>query len=112
LLGRPNKQQRNIMAQFVLEVPHSLEQEEATRRLKEKFAAALAEHHGRVSNVQSEWKENTFSFALQAMGMAVRGTVAVEQKAVKVAAELPFAAMMFKRAIEDRLRQEVGALLA
>ena len=94
-----------------MEVPHSLDQEEATRRLKEKFSAALAEHHAHVSPIQNEWKDHTFSFSIQAMGMAVSGTVAVEQKAVKLAAELPFAAMMFKRSIEDRLRKEVGALL-
>jgi predicted NBD/HSP70 family sugar kinase len=100
------------MSKLILEVPHSLDQEEATRRLKEKFAAALAEHHGDVSPIRNEWKDHTFSFAFQALGMAVSGTVAVEHKAVKLAAELPFAAMLFKRAIEERLRKEVDAVLA
>jgi hypothetical protein len=100
------------MAKLVLEVPHALDREEATRRLKDKFAAALAEHHGKVSDVQHEWNDNAFSFAFQAMGMAISGTVTVEHKAVKLAADLPFAAMLFKRTIEERLRHEVGVILA
>ena len=44
--------------------------------------------------------------------MAVSGTVAVEPDQVKMDAELPFAAMFFKGVIEQRLRHEVGSLLA
>ena len=43
--------------------------------------------------------------------MAISGTVAVEEKMVRLATELPLAAMFFKTAIESRIRQEVGALL-
>ena len=100
------------MPRITLEVPHSLGQEEATRRLKDKFAAAKAQHHGHVSHLHEEWRDHTLSFALQAMGMGVSGTVAVEHTQVKVNADLPFAAAFFKGAIEQRLRQEVSVLLA
>ena len=100
------------MPRITLEVPHSLGLEEATRRLKDKFAAAKAEHGDRVSNLREEWRDHTLSFALQAMGMGVSGTVAVEPDQVKLDAELPFAAAFFKGAIEQRLRQEVAVLLA
>ena len=46
------------------------------------------------------------------MGMAVSGRVAVGPEKVKLDADLPLAAMFFKGAIEDRLRQEVGRVLA
>ena len=100
------------MPRITLEVPHSLGLEEATRRLKDKFAAAKAEHGARVSNLREEWRDHTLSFALKAMGMGVSGTVAVEPAQVKLDAELPFAASFFKGAIEQRLRQEVNTLLA
>ena len=100
------------MPRITLEVPHSLGLEEAMRRLKDKFAAAKAEHHGHVSQLREEWRDHTLSFALQAMGMGVSGTVAVGPDQVKVDADLPFAAAFFKGAIEQRLRQEVGVLLA
>jgi len=100
------------MPRITLEVPHSLGLDEAMRRLKDKFAAARAEHQGNVSNLREEWRDHIFSFAFQAMGMGVSGTVAVGPDQVKVHAELPFAAAFFKGAIEQRLRQEVGVLLA
>ena len=99
------------MPKLSLDIPHSLGQEEATRRLKEKFAAAQAEYQGQVSNFREEWQDHTFSFGFHALGMAVTGTVAVEDAAVKLVTHLPLAAALFKGAIEDRLRQEVGKLL-
>jgi hypothetical protein len=100
------------MPRLTFAVPHSLGLDEATRRLKDKFAAALAEHQHRVSSFREEWRDNTLSFAFQAMGMGVSGTVAVEPSEVKLNAELPLAAAFFKGANEQRLRQEVGTLLA
>jgi putative polyhydroxyalkanoate system protein len=100
------------MPRITIDVSHSLGLEEATRRLKEKFAAALAEHQSRVSDLREEWREHTLSFGLKAMGLGVSGTVAVKPDQVKLDAELPFAASFFKGAIEQRLRQEVAVLLA
>jgi hypothetical protein len=99
------------MPKLTLEVPHALGQEEAARRLKEKLAKALAEHQSQITHFRDEWKDHSFSFAFQALGMAISGKVAIEQTVVKLAAELPFAASFFKRAIEDRLRQEVSLLV-
>lgn len=100
------------MPRIILEVSHSLGLDEATQRLKDKFAAARAEHQHSVSNLSEEWRDHTFSFAFKAMGMAVRGSVAVEHSRVKLNAELPFAATFFKSAIEQRIRQEVDMILA
>jgi hypothetical protein len=99
------------MPQLSLDIPHVLDRDEAARRLKEKFAAVRAEHQGSLSNFREEWQDHTFSFAFQALGMAVSGTVAVEPERVRLDAQLPLAAMFFKGAIEHRIRQEVGTLL-
>jgi hypothetical protein len=100
------------MPRLSLEMPHALGLDEATKRLKDKFAAAMAEHGERLSQFRQEWTDHTLSFAFQAMGMAVSGQVAVGPADVKLDADLPLAAMFFKGAIEDRLRREVGQLLA
>ncbi len=99
------------MPRINFEVPHSLGLDEATRRLKEKLAAALTQYQSHVSDLREQWNDHTLSFALKAMGMGVSGTVAVEPEQVKVAADLPIAAAFFKGVIEQRLRQEIGALL-
>ena len=99
------------MPQLLLDIPHSLGQEEATRRLKEKFAAAQSKYLGHVSNFREEWQDHTFSFGFHALGMAVTGTVAVGDTIVKLSTTLPLAAAMFRGTIEQRIRQEVGDLL-
>ena len=99
------------MPQLSLDIPHLLGQDEAVHRLKEKFAAAHAEYRDRVSDFKEQWRDHTFSYGFKVLGMAVSGTIAVEEKMVRLATELPMAAMFFKAAIEARIHQEVGALL-
>jgi len=99
------------MPQLSLEVSHALGQEEAARRLKQRFITACEMYRSQVSNLRQQWDGHTFSFGFHAMGMKIAGTVAVEHARVKLAASLPFAAALFKGAIEDRIRQEVGDLL-
>lgn len=100
------------MPRISFEYPHTIGQEEATRRLKEKFDAAHAEHGDRVDGLHHEWQDNKFFFAFQAMGMAVGGSVAVEPEKVVIEAKVPLAAMLMKRPIEKRLHREVEELLA
>ncbi len=100
------------MPQLAIDIPHSLGQEEATRRLKEKFAAAHAEYQDKVSDFRQEWEGHTFSFGFHVLGMAVTGTIAVEEAMIKLVTHLPLAAAFFKGVIEDRLRQEMGTVLA
>jgi hypothetical protein len=100
------------MPQLSLEVSHQLGQEEAARRLKDRFDAVSATYQSQVSNLSHQWNGDTFSFDFHTMGMKIAGTVAVEQAKVKLAASLPLAAMLFKKMIEDRIRQEVRQVLA
>jgi len=100
------------MPKLYIDIPHVLGQDEAMRRLKTKFAAAKAEHQDRVSDYKDEWQDHVFSFGFKALGMAVSGTVAVEPKQIKLAAQLPLAAMLMKSTIEEHIRREVDALLS
>lgn len=100
------------MPKLSIDIPHVLGQDEALRRVKAKFAAARDEHQDRVSDFKEEWRDHIFSFAFRALGMAVSGTVAVEAERIKLAAQLPLAAMLMKSTIEAHIRREVDALLA
>jgi BMFP domain-containing protein YqiC len=44
--------------------------------------------------------------------MGVTGTVHVDDASVKLNADLPLAAMLFIRSIEQQIRQELSGLLA
>jgi putative polyhydroxyalkanoate system protein len=100
------------MPRITLETSHHLGQDEALKRLREKFDSARSQYGSQVRNLNEEWTDHTLNFNFSAMGMGVSGTVKVEDRAVKLDAELPFAASFFKGAIESRIREELGNLLA
>ena len=100
------------MALLTMDISHQLGLEEASRRLREKLDSMREQFSGQVSDFREEWRENELAFDFSAVGMKIAGTVAVEASAVKVAAELPFAAAMFKGIIEQRIRTELDAVLA
>lgn len=100
------------MPRLTMEASHALGQEEALRRLKEKFTVAKATYQGQFKDLHEEWRENTLSFSFRAAGMKVAGTVTVEASEVKLDTQLPLPAMMFKGMIRQRVREELSRLLA
>jgi hypothetical protein len=99
------------MPQLSIDLPHTLGQEEAARRLKERFEFATEMYRSQLKDFNQQWDDHTFSFGFHAMGMKVAGTLAVEPAQVKLNVNLPLAAMLFKKTIEERVRHEVGRML-
>jgi hypothetical protein len=91
-----------------MQVPYTLEREEATRRLKEQAAKA----RDQVTDLEEQWNDHTLTFRFKAMGFGVSGTMAVEPAAVKIEVNLPLAALPVKGMIEQKLRQEITGVLA
>ena len=100
------------MPSLNMSAAHALGADEALRRLKEKFHAVHQAYGAQVSDLRETWEGNVLSFGFKAMGMKVAGTVTVEDGQVRLAADIPLAALMFRGLIEQRIRQELGALLA
>jgi hypothetical protein len=100
------------MPQLNLDIPHTLDPDDAMQRIKKNIVAARTIHHDRLSEFREEWRDHTLSFAFKALGFAVSGTVAIERECVRLAAALPLSLMFFKGAIEDRIRREVDGILA
>ena len=96
------------MPKLLTQIPHNLGREEATRRIKEKAAEA----RDQVTDLDEQWNDHTLTFRFKAMGFGVSGTLVVEDAAVKIDVDLPLAAIMVKGMIEQRLRQEIAAVLA
>jgi hypothetical protein len=99
------------MPKIALDISHSIGQTEARRRLEKALAASQVKFRDQLKDFKEEWLDHTCSFGFSAMGMAISGTIAVEQECVRLAAQLPFAAMLFKGTIESRIRQEAERLL-
>jgi hypothetical protein len=64
-----------------------------------------------VAELREGWTDGTFSFRFKVVGMRISGTLTVEDSAVRVAAEVPFAALLFKKKIEEQVRAELGSAL-
>ncbi|MBN2473892.1 MAG: polyhydroxyalkanoic acid system family protein [Pirellulales bacterium] len=100
------------MPRITVETSHALGQEEAVRRLKDKFTMAKGAYGDQVSDLQEQWSDSALSFGFKVVGMKIAGTLEAGASHVRLAAEVPLAAMMFKGSIERQVRQELDALLA
>lgn len=99
------------MPKLSVTVPHELTQEEAARRLQQGLESVTADQPDELKNLQTRWEGHTIHCEFHVLGMGVKGTVAAEPKSVSVHADLPMRAMLFKRAIEHRIREELSRLL-
>jgi hypothetical protein len=99
------------MPKLAMSVPHSLDQQEATNRLKGFLERVRSKYQDQVSDLHEDWGENSGTFSFKTYGFNVKGSVAVEPSEVKVEGDLPFAAMMFKGKVEQTIRENLTRLL-
>jgi hypothetical protein len=100
------------MPSLTVAVPHSLDQEEATSRLKEQFDSAKGTFGDDVNDLVADWNGNVLSFGFSAFGMKVQGTATSGKSEVVVDAKLPMAAMLFRGRIEQEIRGELEKIVA
>ncbi len=100
------------MPQLTIEVPHALGRAEAVRRLKDRLDAAREAYQGLVNDFEEEWSDQGLCFNFRAAGMKASGTMDVVDDAVRIHAEVPWAAIMMRGAIEQRLGEEMRKVLA
>lgn len=100
------------MPGFSTEIPHALGKEEATSRLKSFVERARERFGDQVSAMDGSWTDSVLSFSITAMGLTIKGTMAVDESAAKVNGQLPLAAMPFRGKIEKSIAAEVEQELA
>ena len=100
------------MPKLSMSVPHSLGQEEASQRLKQKFSSIKETYKDQVSDLEEEWNGNVLNFRFTTYGVTIKGDVTAAPSDVKVKADLPMVAMMLKGTIERQISEQLGKLLA
>lgn len=100
------------MPSLTVAVPHTLDQQEATTRLKERFDSVQGSLGDDVTDLVAEWNGNVLSLGFAVMGMKVKGTATSGESEVVVDAKLPVAAMLFRGRIEQQIREELEKVLA
>lgn len=99
------------MPSLQFSLPHSLEPDDVAARLKS-FLAKLRERNEPKFLVKSEeWNEHHLKCSFSSYGFAMDADMQAEPNELKFQVNIPFAAVMFKGQIEQRLRDELGKLL-
>ncbi|HZL90914.1 MAG TPA: polyhydroxyalkanoic acid system family protein [Pirellulaceae bacterium] len=99
------------MPGFSTQVPHGLTRHEAALKLKTFIENVRRDHGHKVRDLRGQWRETTLEFAFTAYGMAIEGTMVVEEAEVRVAGTLPLAAALFRGQIEQTIRGELVRIL-
>src|SRR5688572_11293258 len=100
-----------MMPGFATQVSHSLPQQQAAEKLKLFVENVRREHGAKVQNLRGQWRDSTLDFAFTAYGMAVEGSLVVEETHVRVEGTLPLAATLFRGQIEQTIRGELVKIL-
>jgi len=99
------------MAKLDLTIPHALPQEEALRRIKGLIKNLQEEKKDMITDVSEQWNGNEGEFRFSAKGYELSGNLKVEEKAVIINGQLPFALSFFKGMISQAIREKAGELL-
>ncbi len=100
------------MPSLKMSVPHQLGAAEAVERIKGLSEKLKTKHDGQFKDLEETWTDNALQVAMTTFGMKFKGLLTVEDDAVQIDGDLPFAAMMFKGRIESEVRDSLEKLLA
>ena len=100
------------MPSYQVSVPHQLGREAARGRVEQFLEAVQRDYAAHISNVQGTWAGDQLQFGFSASGLAISGTMQVEESAVQVSGPLPLAAALFRGRIEQTIRDELQKLLS
>jgi hypothetical protein len=100
-----------VMPALKMSFPHQLGREAAQERVQARLAQLMERHGDKVSNLRQSWADNVLNFGFTTYGFAIQGNATVEENDVRLDAQIPFAAMMFKGKIEQTMREQMAKIL-
>ncbi len=100
------------MAKLDIEIPHQLPRQEALDRIQGMLRKLQEEQKDTIRNVSEKWEGNEGEFSFSAKGFDLSGKIRVEENAVSINGELPFALSFFKSQISRVIQDKAGALLS
>jgi predicted metal-dependent hydrolase len=92
-------------------VPHALSDDEAARRLRQRYETIKTTYGEHLKDMEEQWSGQSLCCRFTTFGMKVQSTVTSAPGEVRVQLDLPVFALAFKAAIEERIRAELGAVL-
>ena len=95
-----------------INVPHALDLAEVMQRLRARCEAIRTAYQTHVTDLEETWNPDSLVCRFRALGQKFQGTLQAAPGEVRVQMDLPMMAMMFRGAIESKVREELGKLLA
>jgi hypothetical protein len=94
----------------IVDLPHSLGQEEARRRI-ERNIGKLTDHIPGGATVSSSWTGNLLSLDIGAMGQQVAARIDVQEKLVRLEVMLPPSLAFFGGMMEGLIKRQGAQML-
>src|SRR5437899_12354907 len=98
------------MANLSVTIPHQLSRAEARRRIEEKLRELDRSPPGGMA-LEHRWQGDTLDFRLAGVGQSVNGQAFIEDRQVRVEAELPWMLALLGGVFKDRIESQGRALL-
>lgn len=92
-------------------LPFKGSQAEGVARIKQLLEEHKAQIAQKASGVKEEWNDNVLSFAFEAEGKHIEGTVTVRDGEFDVYAKLPLALRLFEGTIERMIEAEAKKIV-
>jgi putative polyhydroxyalkanoate system protein len=99
------------MPKLSVSIPHALGQDAATKQLQNILEKMKERYQSQYSDLTESWEGNVLNYGFKTFGFPIKGSMDVQPSEVKVDADLPFAAMMFKARIEQELKTTLARWL-
>ena len=101
------------MPKFNVVVPHELERQDVVQRLRGFSEKVREDTPVELTDVTESWDDSgNLEFSFKAMGMQISGSLIASNNDVTVDGKLPFAAAMFRGAIETQIADKIREAIA
>ncbi len=95
-----------------ISVPHALDVPEAMSRLRTRGESIRTAYQANVTDLEETWSDESLVCRFRALGQKFQGTLTALPGELQIQMDLPLMALMFRGAIESKVREEIGKLLA
>ena len=100
-----------MSAPLIVNLPHRLGKEEATRRIKAGLARAETEFAMLITLEQQAWSGDRLSFSAKSLGQRASGTIDVRDDHVRLEVTLPWLLARFAQAAQRVIGQKGQLML-
>src|SRR4051794_28341461 len=105
------RQERGIMPNITVSIPHQLTRAEAKRRIQEQIAHLQQQYGSLVGHVEQTWEGDTLDFKVNAAGQTITGRAAVEDQAVRLEIALPWMLSLMAQTMQQQIEEQGRRLL-